>query len=717
LAQRQAVQLPGFDIRRRAFIIASFLAVITALAALNLFPWQPSAILVVWLGMIKATERLLSRQTSERSVVRVATLAFSADTLFVSACAFFLGGAMWIATAFYLFLVMVAASMLPLRNTLQVAGCAIAGFAFLVLAEVSGEITRPPFFGIPDYAGNYQLGLTTLVVAATTMGLALIFQQTLVTAIRRSEQSHRLVLEAASDMIATLDQSGRILRVNDAVREQTGYAREHLLGVNLTMLATPSFRADLDRQIELVRLGSRIPIEGSYVHAGGSERWLSGTLTPIPDSGSGAGMLLIARDVTRDKAAERERERLRNELAQALRIQALGRLVSGVAHELNNPLTAILTTADDLLDGHEASADDRESLGIIRQQAHRARTIVLDLVSFVRSGSERKRERILPSAALAEALATARLQIELIGARLQIGIAPNMEPVEIDRAGFDQVITNIVMNAAQAAGAGGIVAVRGRIVGGFCEIVVEDNGPGIASDVLAHIFEPFYTTKPVGKGTGLGLSLSVGIVEHYEGTIGAENRSFAAEGSSGARFTVRLPVASNREVALAHAPVPAPALAPAPATADAAPVSGTGQDVQTAALPGRTQTALVIDDEDSIRRALRRYLERFGWVVEDVPSAVEELPLRVSAGAEDRYAVIICDITMPGMTGIELCQRIRTEAPALSHRFVLTSGNLAEHEREIRDCSLGGTLAKPYDVVALRALVDRIANAVAPESW
>jgi CheY-like chemotaxis protein len=122
----------------------------------------------------------------------------------------------------------------------------------------------------------------------------------------------------------------------------------------------------------------------------------------------------------------------------------------------------------------------------------------------------------------------------------------------------------------------------------------------------------------------------------------------------------------------------------------------------------------VIDDEDSIRRALRRYLERFGWTVYDVPSAIEALPLLVSAGADDRYAVIICDIKMPGMTGIELCQRIRTEAPALSHRFVLTSGNLAEHEREIRDCSLGGTLAKPYDVVELRALVDRIANAVAP---
>ncbi|MGI9141244.1 MAG: hybrid sensor histidine kinase/response regulator [Gemmatimonadaceae bacterium] len=709
MAQRQTLLLPGFDNRRRAFIIASFLALTTVLAALNLFPWQPPAILLVWLGVIKATERLLSRQTSERSMLRVATLAFCADTLFVSACAFFLGGAMWMATAFYLFLVMVAASMLPLRNALRVAGCAIAGFAFLVLGEVSGEISRPPFFGIPDYAGNYQLGLTTLVVAATTMGLALMVQQSLVAAIRRSEQSHSLVLEAASDMIATLDQSGRILRVNDAVREQTGYAREHLLGANLTMLATPSFSATLERQIEFVRLGSRIPIEGSYVHAGGSERWLSGTLTPIPDGDSGAGMLLIARDVTRDKAAERERERLRNELAQALRIQALGRLVSGVAHELNNPLTAILTTADDLLDGHEASPDDRESLGIIRQQAHRARTIVRDLASFVRSGSERKHERILPSAALAEALATARLQIELIGARLEIGIAPNMEPVEVDRAGFGQVITNIVLNAAQAAGAGGIVAVRGRIVGGFCEIVVEDNGPGIASDVLAHIFEPFYTTKTAGKGTGLGLSLSVGIVEHYEGTIVAENRSYAAEGSSGARFTVRLPVASNRDVALASAPAPAPATAAA--------VSGTGQaaqDAQAATLSGGTQTALVIDDEDSIRRALRRYLERFGWTVYDVPSAIEALPLLVSAGAEDRYAVIICDIKMPGMTGIELCQRIRTEAPALSHRFVLTSGNLAEHEREIRDCSLGGTLAKPYDVVELRALVDRIANAVAP---
>lgn len=698
MTQQSGGVLPGFDNNRRAFIVASFLALFCLLALLRLVAWQPAAILLVWLGVIKATGYLLSRQRYERRTLRVATASFCIDAVFLSAGVFFVGGAIGIGMAFYLFLVMVAASMLPPRNAYLVAAFVSGCFTLLALGEVSGVLVRPSFLGLPTYAGSYQLGMVTVVLAAATLGMAVYAQQGLTHAVREAEQGQRLLLESASDMIATLDDAGLIVRVNAAVVEQTGYRRDDLLGADMVSFIIPEGRAAFERHLELVRLGSRVPFKVCYSHAGGSPRWLAGTLAPVPDVAAGHKMLLIGRDVTQSKIAERDRERLRNELAQALRIQALGRLVSGVAHELNNPLTTILTTADDLLEGSELAPDDRESLGIVRQQAHRARATVRDLVAFVKSGSERKHERILPSSALAETLAAARPAVEVVGARLEANIPPDLEAIEIDRAGFDQVVTNIVMNAAQAAGSGGLITVRARVHAGFCEIVVEDSGPGIPADVLAHIFEPFYTTKSVGQGSGLGLSLSVGIVEHYRGTIEAENRSYSAEGSSGARFTVRIPVADRG--AAAHPPRAGkmePQVAPS--------------DAPTA--PDGRRTVLVIDDEAPIRRALRRYLERWGWQVQDVASAVEALPLLVAWGAADEYAAIICDIRMPEMTGLELCDRLRIEAPAMRSRMILTSGDLSLSATEMRECEAGGTLAKPYDVDELRALVDRIAKAPA----
>lgn len=690
--------LPGFDNRRRAFIIASFLAVTTVLSAIGLFPWQPPAILLAWLVVILLTGRLLARQTTEAATVRVATVGFCADALFVTGCVFYLGGALWLGTAFFLFLVMVSASMLPLRQSIWVAVCAAASCAVLVLGEASGAFTRPPFFGIPDYTGEYRLSVTTVLIVATTIALALTVQQGLVGAIRRSEQSHRLVLEAASDMILTLDADGRVRRVNAAVIEQTGHPRGDLIGVQMSSLVADGDRAAFERQLEHVRLGARVPFEVSYTHRSGAPRWMAGTLTPIPLGDAEAKMLLIARDTTQSRAADRERERLRNELAQALRIQALGRLVSGVAHELNNPLTVILTTADDLLDGRALEPDDLESMAIVRQQAHRARAIVRDMAAFVRSGSERKHERIRPSAALAEALALARTDIDLTGARLKHEIAADIGPVEIDRAGFDQVVTNIVLNAAQAAGKNGTVAVRARSTDKVCEIVVEDDGPGIASDVLAHIFEPFYTTKIVGQGAGLGLSLSLGIVQHYNGTITAENRSRSLDGTSGARFTVRLPLAPD-----------------AVSSTQEGPVAQGGASASRRSPQGGTprRTVLIVDDEAAIRRSLRRYLERFGWTVEELPSGVEALSLLVSRDAGARYAAVISDVKMPGMTGLELCARVQVEAPHMLSRFILTSGDLPSYDQELRDYAIGGTASKPYDVDQLRALLDRVASAPA----
>ncbi|HEX4683863.1 MAG TPA: HAMP domain-containing sensor histidine kinase, partial [Gemmatimonadaceae bacterium] len=220
---------------------------------------------------------------------------------------------------------------------------------------------------------------------------------------------------------------------------------------------------------------------------------------------------------------------------------------SGVAHELNNPLSAILLFTEDLL-SVERSADDVEALSVIAQQAKRSRAIVRDLLTFVRS-SELTRTPVASRALLDGVSRALAPQLAELGVDMSVGV-PETEMLHVDHAAMEQVLTNLVMNAAQAAGSGGLVAVRVRSEPASHVIEVVDDGPGIAANVLPRIFEPFFTTKPTGQGTGLGLSVTMGIVRQHGGTIEVENRCPSREGCTGARFIVRLP-APARAIAVA----------------------------------------------------------------------------------------------------------------------------------------------------------------------
>ncbi len=223
-------------------------------------------------------------------------------------------------------------------------------------------------------------------------------------------------------------------------------------------------------------------------------------------------------------------------LGQTERLASVGQVIAGVAHELNNPLSAILLFAEDLLQ-IERPGDEAEALTIIVQQARRSRAIVRDLLSFVRS-REVTRVPICPRALLERISRTLRPQTDEMGVAFHVEVSA-IDQIYVDHAGIEQVVTNLVMNAAQATGAGGNVWMRCYADASDYVMEVIDDGPGLSPDVQAHMFEPFFTTKPIGQGTGLGLSVSVGIVQQHGGMITAANRD-PREGS-GARFIVRLP--------------------------------------------------------------------------------------------------------------------------------------------------------------------------------
>jgi CheY-like chemotaxis protein len=224
-------------------------------------------------------------------------------------------------------------------------------------------------------------------------------------------------------------------------------------------------------------------------------------------------------------------------------------------------------------------------------------------------------------------------------------------------------------------------------------LVVEDDGPGLSDDVLPRLFEPFFTTKGIGKGTGLGLSVSHAIVEQHGGTLRAENRT--GKGERGARFTAAFPFVDRRAVARSEG-----------AIADPVPVP-----------PARERRVLVIDDEAPIRSAIRRYLERRGWKVDEAGDGREALDLLgldrdPPSSRTSEYQVIITDLKMPGVTGIEIHDRLAEVDPTGLAKLVLITGDTASIEVAEFVARLRQPLIqKPFDMRALADLLDRTAPA------
>ena len=344
----------------------------------------------------------------------------------------------------------------------------------------------------------------------------------------------------------------------------------------------------------------------------------------------------------------------------------------------------------------ERSPEDAEALGVIRDQARRSRAIVRDLLAFVRQ----REANALPLSLADVVSATVRAMAPAIaesGVRVDVRDESAGAVVLADRAGVEQIVTNVVGNAVQASTRDGLVSVVTRTVADECELVVEDAGLGIPAEVLSRIFDPFFTTKQTGEGTGLGLSVTLGIVEQFGGRITVSPRN----GGTGTVFVIVLPrihedasllAETSRETVVAPTPLRSAATTVATTSAAAQPV----------------RLALVIDDEPTIRAALRRYFVRRGWAVEEAADGKTGLARIDELG--DRIGVVVSDLRMPGLSGIELHDRLAVMRPALLRRFVFSTGDVASGEAssfvQRTHCPV---LQKPFE---LRMLDDVIAGVV-----
>ena len=393
----------------------------------------------------------------------------------------------------------------------------------------------------------------------------------------------------------------------------------------------------------------------------------------------GFGQVLILMEDLQQETDE-FRSVLSERMAQTQKMEAVGRLVSGVAHELNNPLAAILAFSEELLSDPRTAAE-REALEVIRDQSRRARTIVRDLLAFV--GRREERWEAVAVGPLFERVARGVApEFTRQGAALQLAVAPDTPTVACDRAGLEQVITNLLTNAAYAAGKGGRVQLAAaRTAEGHLQVSVTDTGAGVPVDIRHRVFEPFFTTKPAGHGTGLGLSVSLGIVEQHRGRIDIEQAP-----GGGARFVVTLPAGRVP-------PLPA---APVPASGDSA---------------LRPSSVLIIDDEPAVRMAMRRWFERQGWKVDEAVDGAQALALLMAAPRDDSYGLVLCDLRMPGMSGIELHERLAAERPGVLGRIVYATGDTASPETAAFLARVERpVLEKPFELAQLAAVVEATAG-------
>jgi len=467
-------------------------------------------------------------------------------------------------------------------------------------------------------------------------------------ALRESEERYRTLVEGVRDVIFALAPDGAIRSLNPAFETITGWSREDWLGKPFEQLVHPE---DLPLALELfgrVIQGERRPASQFRIRTEqGGIRLVEFAATPQLRDARLVGILGMGRDVT-------ERVQLEQQLRQAQKMEAVGRLAGGIAHDFNNILTAITGYSDLLLEDLAASDPRREDVQEVRKAADRAAGLTRQLLAFSRQ--QVLQPQVLDLNALVSELE--KMLRRLLGEDVELAarLDPALGRVKADPGQLEQVVMNLAVNSRDAMPSGGKLTIETANVlldepyardhypgrpGPYVLLAVSDNGVGMSDETQAHLFEPFFTTKEKGKGTGLGLATVYGIVKQSGGFIWVYS-----EVGHGTAFKIYLPRVDQ------------PAAAAAGGTAPAAPAAR------------GTETVLLAEDEAPVRAVARQVLERQGYTVLEAPSA--EAALDVAERYSGPIHLLLTDVVMPGMSGRDLALRLATLRPEA--RVIYMSG-------------------------------------------
>ena len=509
--------------------------------------------------------------------------------------------------------------------------------------------------------------------------------------LRLSEGKLNSILRVAPAGIGLI--KGRVFNtVNPAMCDMTGYSSAELLGQR-TQLLYPT-------KEEFIRAGERLYalivqhgigiIEVAWRRKDGRcVEVLLSAASLIPNDPDG-DITFIAMDITERKRAEAEREKLQSQLTQAQKMESVGRLAGGVAHDFNNMLQSILGNTALALQDLPPESPVQENLEEIQKSAERSADLTRQLLAFARK--QTIQPKVLDLNDTVEGML--KMLRRLIGEDVHLAWLPGADlwRIKMDPSQIDQILANLCVNARDAiADTGKITIETSNVVlddtytqshpdclaGDYVLLVVSDTGHGMDTDTRAHLFEPFFTTKGVGKGTGLGLATVFGIVKQNHGLI-----NVYSEPGRGTTFKIYLPRTEAKTVAAA-------------------------EEVQQRPLRG-SETVLLVEDEEQILNLGRRILQRLGYTVLAAPTPAAALAL-----AEQQAGLIhllVTDLVMPGMNGKELAERLQANHPDLKCLFMsgYTADVIAHHGVLQAGVAF---LQKPFTVQTLAVKVREVLEA------
>jgi two-component system cell cycle sensor histidine kinase/response regulator CckA len=473
--------------------------------------------------------------------------------------------------------------------------------------------------------------------------------------LRREESSVylRALIQNCPLAIAVQDINGQVVMCNPAFETLFQYSHDEVVGLQLDRLIVP---VDMDQEAGEI---TRTAVAGQVTHLTTRRQRKDGTLidmeihgVPLTINGVSAGAYGIYQDI-------RDRKRLEEELQFGQKMQAIGRLAGGIAHDFNNIMGVIQGYGEYLLESLKPEHPLRSSVEEIDKAARRAVLLTGQLLAFSRKQVLQPKVLDL-NAILADMEAMLR---RVIGEHIQLLTRPALDlgRVKADPMQLEQVILNLAVNARDAMPGGGkLIVETGNVEFDYdfsdsgdeseqisqVMLTVTDTGMGMDAETQKHIFEPFFTTKEKGKGTGLGLATVYGIVKQSGGHVFATSKP-----GQGTTFTIYLPRVEE-------------------------PASASVVKLARKEAPRGTESVLLVEDEDSVRRLVRKFLEQCGYVVLEARNAAAAM--RISECFPGTIHVLLTDVIMPGMSGCELAQRLSRNRPAMKVLFM--SGYAADAE-------------------------------------
>ncbi|MCX6544372.1 MAG: PAS domain S-box protein [Acidobacteria bacterium] len=488
--------------------------------------------------------------------------------------------------------------------------------------------------------------------------------------IRREHQSKAAVelrcynlIENARDIICTLDLNGVLLTLNRAGEERSGYLRQEVVGQAISGMFAPESTGRLAEVLNCARRGEEPPAgEWEIIGKDGRRVWLEVSLRVINEMGTPVALEGIARDITERKRAEEEKRQLEVQLQQARKMESVGRLAGGVAHDFNNMLGVILGHTEIALEGVTPGHPVHADLVEIHAAAKRSADLTRQLLTFAR------KQTVEPRVLDLNGTIAGSLQMfgRLIGEDVRLHWRPGADlwAVKADPSQIDQILANLCVNARDAiAGVGTITIATGNgslneadcadlpgvEPGDYVRLEVGDDGCGMDDETLKQIFEPFFTTKGMGARTGLGLASVYGAVKQNGGHIEARSKPGA-----GTTFTIYLPRV--------------------PRQAEQAGAEGVAESRKRG-----HETILLVEDEPAILKMTTRVLQRSGYTVLAAGTPGEAIRLAGERGGE--IHMLMTDVVMPEMNGRDLAKQLQSSYPGLKCLFMsgYTADVIARH--------------------------------------